>query len=203
VYVVYSIYANYDDLMQLFVSCSLVALPTTPPPTTSSLAETTPSPVETTPSPAETTPSHAETTPFPSETSPTPFPDETPPIISSGVHFSVDSVLHGNNSLVLFSEFSEDIPLLCVTDNTLCCGSGQTNNPAGEWLYPNRTIVQINSGFELYRTRREQTIQLHRRSTLDGFNGGIFECEVMNAAEEQVFSYIGVYPSEGGKNSFR
>ena len=44
-------------------------------------------------------------------------------------------------------------------------------------------------------------MRLHRRddATLEGFRGGVFECEVINAAGDTVLSYIGVYPAEEGE----
>lgn len=52
----------------------------------------------------------------------------------------------------------------------------------------------------LYRTRRTQVVQLHARDGAPTPNvAGLFVCEIVNAASEMVFIYVGVYPQGEGK----
>lgn len=95
-------------------------------------------------------------------------------------------------------EITETIPLLCITDNENCCGSAD-GTAMGEWTFPNRSLVQINSvGSGMYRSRRTRVVRLHRREGV-ATDGGVFECQIIDGAGMQQELYIGVYTGEEGK----
>lgn len=122
-----------------------------------------------------------------------------------GVHFSLSGISYGNNSLVTLEEIGEadENSLLCVTDNLNCCARSDntvSNVPLGEWTFPNRSLLDTNnSGDGLYRTRRTSVVRLHRRSGVT-VEGGMFDCEVLNQANQMIRIYIGIYPlNESGE----
>ena len=116
-----------------------------------------------------------------------------------GVHFALRTTQYRNNSIFTSSDISETFPLQCVTDKEDCC----RGSDIGNWLYPNRTLVQNNNiMYGLFRTRRDSVVQLHHRENSPAFVGGIFECEVQNSTQsgdELVHVYAGIYPPGEGQ----
>ena len=86
-----------------------------------------------------------------------------------------------------------------------CCSRDFTTDGEviGEWAYPNQMLVQnrATSAADMdtfYRTRGQSTVRLHSTdSTIN--SGGIFQCEVMNMAEEDISVYVGIYPEGMGE----
>lgn len=69
---------------------------------------------------------------------------------------------------------------MCVTDNVNCCG---LPNRAGEWYYPNGTIVSRSTeGLDFFRTRGSQSVILNRRNDAQSPIGQ-YCCKVPDASQ--------------------
>ena len=136
----------------------------------------------------------------------------------SGVRFTLRGRTYQNNSLVTLEDIGEGdaAALLCVTDLTACCRSGDT--PAGmgalgDWFFPNgtavpNTIVGFGGGgtsgvpiiWEFYRNRGSGVVRMNRRG---GGVDGIYHCEIPVSVAPSVVNqniYIGVYTASAGES---
>ena len=124
-----------------------------------------------------------------------------------GVRFSLRGTTYQNNSLVNLEEIGEgDAALLCMTDNTACCGppyTGRNTSVIGNWFFPNETKVldeSINSTSNLqldfYRTRGQMVVSLHRRR---GGMTGIYLCVIPNIMNVTQNLYVRVYTNNTGE----
>ena len=85
--------------------------------------------------------------------------------------------------------------LLCVTNKTSCCTGV---NRAGEFYYPNGTIVPNSmTGYNLYRNRDEKLVRLNRRSGAQ-FTVGEYRCQVPDASGVDQSLYINI-----GKKAYK
>ena len=92
-----------------------------------------------------------------------------------------------------------DDALLCVTDNTACCGRAQSPgyNILGDWYYPNGTgVANYGERLEFYRNRGQSVVRLNRRR---GGVTGIYRCEIPDAAGVNQAMFIGVYNASTGE----
>ena len=87
----------------------------------------------------------------------------------------------------------EDDALLCHTNKTDCCNSSMSQIQAGEWYYPNGTLVGI-MGIEFYRDRHTQVVRLHHHQGRFVL-GGRFRCEAPNGTGDMqsIYVYIGMF----------
>ena len=126
------------------------------------------------------------------------------------VWFSLRGTTYQNNSLVALEDIGVgDNALLCVTNNTACCGRPQVpgGDILGDWFYPNGTRVPnslISIGpigsryiryrqvtmWEFYRNRGQSVVRLHRRR---GGVPGIYRCVIPDTAGVNQTIYIEVY----------
>ena len=93
-----------------------------------------------------------------------------------------------------------DAALLCVTDNTACCGRAQVPNMGvlGDWYYPNDTVVpNQGDGWDFYRLRDQSVVYMNRRR---GGEDGIYHCEIPDATGVDQTIYIGVYTASSGES---
>ena len=84
-----------------------------------------------------------------------------------------------------------DAALQCTTDRAGCCnGTGR----AGEFYFPDGTIVPISGGIDLtrtyYRNRGSGVIRLNRRP--NGTITGWFRCEIPDASGTLVNLFINI-----------
>ena len=89
--------------------------------------------------------------------------------------------------------------LFCLTDLTACCKPPYTGywGPVGNWFFPNGTRVPSPSDlWELYRTRGQSVVLLHRRR---GGEEGIYSCVIPDAMNVNQIIYIGVYTASTGE----
>ena len=120
-------------------------------------------------------------------------------------------VLHGtvipNHGLVLLEDIGDsDAALFCMTDNTMCCGRGQSPGRGilGNWYYPNGTVVPnqvINNQslqWDFYRNRGQSVVRMNRRR---GGVNGIYHCEIPDQNGVSQSLYVGVYTRNTGKSS--
>ena len=105
-----------------------------------------------------------------------------------------------NNSIVLLQSIGEGDAgaLLCTTDRTACCtGAGR----AGEWFYPNGTMVSIMVvGQPYYRNRGTSLIRLNRRPNqgLSLMYTGIYCCKIPDQNNVEQTMCVGAYLTESG-----
>lgn len=96
-----------------------------------------------------------------------------------------------NNSVVLLEDIGEgDNALLCFTERLTCCDGG---NRAGEFFFPNGTLVQISSSnANFYRNRGIKHIRLNRRNDATTPTGR-YRCQIPDASGElqDIFIHIG------------
>ena len=139
------------------------------------------------------------------------------------VRFALNGTIYQNNSLVALEDIGEDgDALLCVTNNTMCCGRAQVPHGRilGEWFYPNGTKVPnrlinilyhsrlVNDRYfidrqviiwEFYRNRGQSVVRLHRRR---GGVPGIYHCVIPDTAGVNQTIYIGVYTANVGERMY-
>ena len=86
--------------------------------------------------------------------------------------------------------------LLCTTDNTTCCrGAGL----AGEWFYPDGTMVPIMAtGQPYYRNRDTSLIRLNRNDNqgLSVMYTGIYCCQIPDQRGVTQTLCVGAYLTE-------
>ena len=95
-----------------------------------------------------------------------------------------------NNTVVIGEDIGEGAAgLLCVTNNTRCCTGV---NRAGEFYYPNRTMVPTTlMGYNFYRNRDEMAVRLNRRNGAQ-FPVGEYHCQVPDASGSIKDLYINI-----------
>ena len=101
-----------------------------------------------------------------------------------------------NGSTVLRTDIGEDdAALQCTTDSDTCCTNENGEVRAGEFYFPNGTIVPrfIDSGSSgYYRDRGSRLIRLNRQSP-NGVITGQFRCEIPNSMLMDFYITIGMY----------
>ena len=91
----------------------------------------------------------------------------------NGVEVSVEVPI---SSIGEASNTSHPYALLCETNLIACCRS--PNPVAGEWFFPNNSMVGINSGGGgMYRNRGDSIVRLNRRPGVTG-PLGMYCCQV-------------------------
>ena len=137
---------------------------------------------------------------------------------AADVRFALNGTIYQNNSLVTLEDIGEDgDALLCMTNNTMCCGRDQVPGRGilGDWFYPNGTTVpnsRIGIGYdpyylryrqitmwEFYRNRGQSVVRLHRRR---GGVPGIYHCVIPDTAGVNQTIYIGVYTANMGERMY-
>ena len=89
----------------------------------------------------------------------------------------------------------------CNTDLSTCCAG---SNRAGEWYFPDETLVPFSDfGGDIYRIRNAQRVILKRRNNAMG-PSGLYRCEVptvlVNDDVDRSLgetAYVGLYASGG------
>ena len=113
------------------------------------------------------------------------------------VWFSLRGATYQNNSIVILEDIGEgDDALLCMTNQTACCGPA--NMPVlGNWFFPNGSRVPSSGGnWDFYRDRGQMVVRLHRRR---GGVEGIYHCEIPDIFGFTQTIYIGVYSANTGE----
>ena len=129
---------------------------------------------------------------------------------AADVRFALNGTIYQNNRLVALEDIGEDgDALLCMTDNTACCGRAQVpgRRILGDWFYPNGTRVpnrQIYYRYnthiwEFYRNRGQSVVRLNRRR---GGVNGIYRCVIPDTAGVYQTIYIGVYTANAGERMY-
>ena len=121
--------------------------------------------------------------------------------VGEGAWFSLRGTTYQNNSLVTLEDIGEslDAALLCMTDNTACCGRAQVpgGGVLGNWYYPNGTgVVNMGEMWEFYRLRDRSVVYMNRRR---GGMDGIYRCEIPDTTGVNQAIYIGVYSASTGE----
>ena len=108
--------------------------------------------------------------------------------------FILNGVNYPNSSTVLRTDIGEgDAALNCTTDSTTCCTNPNGETRAGDFYFPDGSIVLSNGSApsnSYYRTRFSQLIRLHRRSTAT--QTGQFRCEIPAASGTTVNLFINI-----------
>ena len=114
-----------------------------------------------------------------------------------------------NNSIVVLESIGEGDAgaLLCTTNRGACCTASLGR--AGEWFYPNRTMVPINDPAPpatpdpYYRSRGTSLIRLNRRSSqgLSDMYTGVYYCEIPDRNNVTQTLYVGAYLTESDGES--
>ena len=91
------------------------------------------------------------------------------PIMHIGVYLSLKGVVYANNSVISITEIGETNPdtnlnegLQCITDRVPCCRS---TFRAGEWYFPNGTMVPGESPTASPTTFIETEVEMMEQST--------------------------------------
>ena len=93
-----------------------------------------------------------------------------------------------------------DTALLCTTNLTACCRSGDGLTVLGQWFFPNRTeVYSSNYSSDLYRDRGRMVVRMKRRR---GGVEGIYCCEIPDSMNVTKIMYIGVYNTSTGECQF-
>ena len=119
------------------------------------------------------------------------------------VWVTLRNTTYQNNSNVILEDIGEhDDALLCMTNQTDCCGPPYTG-VNGKWFFPNETkvpseVVNETSGeeWDFYRTRGQMVVGLNRRR---GGVEGMYRCEIPDAMNVIQTTYIGVYSASTGE----
>ena len=108
--------------------------------------------------------------------------------------FVLNGVTYTNGSTVLRTDIGDgDAALNCTTDSTTCCTNAMGETRAGEFYFPDGSIV-LSSGSapsnSYYRTRSSRLISLHRRPTATQTRQ--FHCEIPAASGTTVNLFINI-----------
>lgn len=108
-----------------------------------------------------------------------------------------------NNSIVALESLGDynatfANPLLCVTTLPSCCDT----NRSGNWFPPSGggPVDSAPDSPDLYQNWEDnQSIELHRPSSVVSVEGGLYRCEVPDGDRVVQMLYVGVYtsPNEG------
>ena len=99
------------------------------------------------------------------------------------MYFAVHGKKVNNNSYIFLTDIAEgdSRALHCFTDDIHCCHDGDTSATQGQWLYPNGSLVGMNSdGQDYYINRGPSVVHLNRRNNA-ATTSGYFCCEVPDA----------------------
>ena len=108
---------------------------------------------------------------------------------NTGVYLSLKGVVYPNNSVILITEIEQtnmsNNGLQCITDKRPCCTGG---NRAGEWFFPDGTMVLLqSSATTFYRNRGDDgTVNLNRVNNDVMMPTGRFCCVVPDATSTNV-----------------
>ena len=108
------------------------------------------------------------------------------------LHVAVRFMLRGktyvDGDIILITDIGEaDDALLCVTDNTNCCGVQRM----GEFYYPDGSAIGYSVTNSLYRNRGSQVVRLNRRNnTLSPV--GRYRCEIPDSSGATQRIYINI-----------
>ena len=88
---------------------------------------------------------------------------------------------HDNDTIDILGIGENNSALICQTDLRPCCRSSGFR--AGEWYYPNGTVVLIEgTGESFYRNRGDDgTVRLNRRYYVN-YPTGTYRCEIPDAS---------------------
>ena len=112
------------------------------------------------------------------------------------VWFTLRNTTYQNNSIVILEDIGEgDDALLCKTNQIACCQPENTSL-LGNWFFPNGTIVPSHNVWDVYRTRGQMVVRLHRR---EGGEEGIYRCEIPDTMNVTQTIYIRVYSASTGE----
>ena len=90
-----------------------------------------------------------------------------------------------------------DDALLCITNLTACCRSGDGLTVLGQWFFPNTTgVYSTNISSDLYKDRGQRVVRMKR---IRGGVQGIYYCEIPDSMNFSQTIYIGVYTASNGK----
>ena len=120
--------------------------------------------------------------------------------------FQLNGERYGNNSIVDPNDIGEDERgLFCLTDQLDCCRGGMFGT-RGRWFdeqgveLESRDSSRGTDGF--YDNRGVSTVRLNRVSVgVSNFAGGIFRCEIPDAANAPQEMFIGLYTPNSGMTS--
>ena len=123
--------------------------------------------------------------------------------ICAGLFLSLKGTPIDNDSFVDVGDIgSEADALLCLTNDTTCCGPSQTGGAQGNWLFPNGTGVPRTgtaSSTHFSRDRGQSVVRLHRLNYVYPPERGRFSCQVLgdtihvNICECMVISAMHAY----------
>ena len=109
------------------------------------------------------------------------------------VRFSLRNITYQNNSIVMIEDIGEhDDALLCMTDLT----KTNSSNAFGNWFFPDGTVIPSDNQSDIYRSRGEMVVRMHRRR---GGEEGIYRCEIPDSMNVTQSIYIGVYSASTGE----
>ena len=108
--------------------------------------------------------------------------------------FVLNGTNYPNGSTVLRTAIGEgDAALHCTTDSTTCCSNAMGETRAGDFYFPDGSIVLTSgnaSSNSYYRTRSTRLISLNRRP--DATQTGEFRCEIPDASGRTVNLFINI-----------
>ena len=98
---------------------------------------------------------------------------------------SLDSLGNGN--------INNSRPLFCFTPLQPCCDT----NRSGNWFLGDHALNEFRNSTNLYQSwGDDQSVRLNRGSEAASIEGGLYRCEVPDAANITRFVYVGVYLSD-------
>ena len=112
------------------------------------------------------------------------------------IWFTLRNTTYQNNSIVILEDIGEgDDALLCKTNQIACCRPQNTSFRVN-WFFPTGTRVPSHNVWNIYRTRGQMVVRLHRR---EGGVEGMYRCEIPDAMNVTQTIYIGVYSVNTGE----
>lgn len=119
---------------------------------------------------------------------------------AGSIGFYLNGIAYPNGSTVLRTDIGEgDAALHCITDSTTCCSNIFPERRAGEFYFPDGSVVpRMAMAFTgYYRNRASQLIRLNRQS--NGATTGQFQCSIPDAHGNimNLTIYIGVFILSG------
>lgn len=106
--------------------------------------------------------------------------------------FQLGGTTYPNNTVVLLEDIGEvDNALLCMSNNTHCCGASSTFR--GEFYYPNGAIIPTQAaGHSVYRNRGASFIRLNKRGNVVDSPLGRYRCEIIDNTGVNQSLYINI-----------
>ena len=114
---------------------------------------------------------------------------------------TLNGVQYPNNSVINIEAIGRNREaLICQTNKRPCCATPP--NRAGEWYYPNGTLVPIEvKGSAIYRDREDEgQVRLNRKNNVI-HPIGVYRCEVPDAQNIKRSLYAGLIGSYGKKRA--